>query len=121
MEFKGDSPIYLQVCSKIKKDIINRVISPGDKLPSTRELSLKLTINPNTAARVYKELEEQGLTFTLRGRGTFVSEDIDRLKKLKKELAEKAIKDFLQEMYEMNFNNSEIRAILEDEMEVNNG
>lgn len=120
MKFRGDSPIYLQVCDKIKKDIINKLISPGEKLPSTRELSVTLTINPNTAARVYRELEDEGLTFTQRGRGTFVTEDSEKLKVLKKEVAQNAVDSFLKEMYEMNFNNSEIIGILKDEMEVAN-
>lgn len=116
MEFRGDIPIYLQVCSKIKKDIVNKVITPGSKLPSTRELSLELTINPNTAARVYKELESEGLTFTLRGRGTFVTDDMSKLGSIKKELAKKAMEGFLQEMYEMKITNEEILEILKKEM-----
>ena len=69
---------------------------------------------------MYRELEDEGLTFTLRGIGTFVTEDAHRLKKLKKKVAQEAVDTFLKEMYEMNFNNSEIIDILKDEMEVKN-
>ncbi len=116
MEFRGDIPIYLQVCNKIKKDIVNKIISPGGKLPSTRELALELAINPNTAARVYRELESEGLTFTLRGRGTFVTDDLKRLTGIKEELAKTAVEGFLQEMYEMRMTNDEIVEILKKEM-----
>lgn len=117
MEFKGDIPIYLQVCNKIKKDIVNKVLSPGQKLPSTREISIELTINPNTAARVYKELESEGLTFTQRGRGTFITEDIDRLAEVRDEIAKKAVDEFLQEMKEMNIPGHEIIEILKAELD----
>lgn len=116
MEFRGDIPIYLQVCNKIKKDIVNKIISPGGKLPSTRELALELAINPNTAARVYRELETQGLTYTLRGRGTFVTDDMKKLHGIKEELAKRAVEGFLQEMYEMKMTNEEILENLKKEM-----
>lgn len=117
MEFRGDIPIYLQVCNKIKKDIVNKVLSPGEKLPSTREISIELTINPNTAARVYKELEGDDLTFTLRGRGTFITEDIKRLEEVRTEMAKSAVDEFLQEMKEMNISDEEIIQILKVELE----
>ena len=47
----------------------------GEKLPSTRELALQYQINPNTAVRIYKEMEQQNMCFTKRGLGTFVTEE----------------------------------------------
>ena len=53
-------PIYLQVVDDIKKQIVLGKFRPGDKLPSSKELAVNYNINPNTAARVYQELEFQG-------------------------------------------------------------
>ncbi|MDY5576807.1 MAG: GntR family transcriptional regulator [Lachnospiraceae bacterium] len=98
MEFKSNIPIYVQVVSDIKKRIINGTLHSGDKLPSTRELANTYTINPNTAARVYSELESEHITFTKRGLGTFVSEDTALVQNLRHEMADKVIDEFISEM-----------------------
>lgn len=67
-------PLYLQVKEYFKSLIANRILVPGDRLPTIRELSVELTINPNTVARAYSELEREGLLATQQGRGTFVIE-----------------------------------------------
>ena len=58
MDYKANIPIYLQVIDDIKKRILTGEIKLGDKLPSTRELAVQYTVNPNTAARIYNELEQ---------------------------------------------------------------
>ena len=72
MEFENNIPIYIQVINQIKKDIITGKLPMGAKLPSTRELAVLYHINPNTAGRVYKEMELQNMCYTKRGLGTFV-------------------------------------------------
>ena len=98
MQFKSNIPIYLQVVEDIKKQIVSGALKPGDKLLSTRELANAYTINPNTAMRVYSELEAEGITFTRRGLGTFVSEDSSLIGKLRHEMAEMFIANFLEEI-----------------------
>lgn len=66
-------PIYAQVMEQIRKAIAGGTLGPGDQLPTVRQLAVELRINPNTVARVYKELEHQGLIATRQGSGTFVS------------------------------------------------
>ncbi len=117
MKFEGNLPIYLQVADRIKKDIVNSNLLPGDKLPSTRELSVSFSINPNTAARVYKELEEQDLIFTIRGKGTFITLDEKVFKTLQNKMAHKVISNFLKEMYDMEYSNKQILEILRSNME----
>ena len=75
---KSGVPMYLQVKEHFKSLIANRTLVPGDQLPTIRELSVELTINPNTVARAYSELEREGLLATQQGRGTFVIEPKDR-------------------------------------------
>jgi DNA-binding transcriptional regulator YhcF (GntR family) len=64
LEFKNNIPIYLQVIDDIKHKIVLGELNLGDKLPSTRELAVMYQINPNTAVRVYNEMELMGLCFT---------------------------------------------------------
>ncbi len=70
----------------------------GQKLSSTRELAREYQINPNTASRVYREMEQEGLCYTLRGTGTFVTEEEKIWKKLRTDMAEESLAVFCQRM-----------------------
>lgn len=67
------TPIYQQLAEQICAAIARGRLRPGDRLPSVRELSQSLVINPNTAARAYTELEREGTLYTRPGMGVFVS------------------------------------------------
>ncbi len=73
---RSNTPIWEQVVHQIKELILKEILLPEDKLPSVRELSATLLINPNTVSKAYQELERQGIIETLRGKGTFVSASI---------------------------------------------
>lgn len=73
IDSRSSIPIYEQIIVRIKELIIKGLLSPGDKLPSVRELSSIITANPNTVSKAYKELEREKVIETLRGKGTFVS------------------------------------------------
>lgn len=66
-------PIYLQIVDQIKRSVAMGRLRPEDPLPSVRQLALDLTINPNTVARAYLELEHEGVIYKRQGQGTFVS------------------------------------------------
>lgn len=65
-------PIYLQLIEQVKRSVALGVLSPGEQLPTVKQLATELTINPNTVARVYRELERDGVIETSPGRGSFV-------------------------------------------------
>ncbi len=67
-------PIYVQLKEQIKKAVATGLLTEGEQMPSVRELALQLTINPNTVAKVYQELEREGVIQTARGLGSFVAE-----------------------------------------------
>ncbi len=75
VDVKSSKPIYKQIKDQIKEGIIKGIFQPGDKLPSVRELSTMLTVNPNTVSKAYQELEREKALDTVRGRGTFIAED----------------------------------------------
>lgn len=93
IDFKSRKSIYEQVIDGIKADIMACNYGPGVKLPSVRDLSAKLTVNPNTIQKAYRELENQGWIYTVSGLGCFVSEE--ERPKNEKELA--ALYDQLSE------------------------
>ena len=77
MELRIDAndgtPIYLQIVDQIKRGVAVGRMKPEDPLPSVRQLALDLTINPNTVARAYLELEHDGVIYKRQGQGTFIS------------------------------------------------
>jgi GntR family transcriptional regulator len=68
----GGAPIYLQIVDQIKRSVAVGRLKPEDPLPSVRQLARELTINPNTVARAYLELEHQGFIYKRHGQGTYV-------------------------------------------------
>lgn len=72
---RSSTPIYEQIVLGFKELILKGAIKSGDKMPSVRELSSILTTNPNTISKAYGELEREGIIETLRGRGTFVTDN----------------------------------------------
>lgn len=72
---RSSTPIYEQIEFGIKELILKGALKPRDKLPSVREMSTILTTNPNTISKAYGELEREGIIETLRGKGTFVTDN----------------------------------------------
>jgi len=78
VDTRSGVPIYKQIVQQIEKGIMGGLLKPGDQLPTVREVALELTINPNTVARAYRELEHGGLIESIQGRGSFVAADLPR-------------------------------------------
>ncbi|MCD7736077.1 MAG: GntR family transcriptional regulator [Lachnospiraceae bacterium] len=112
MEYNTAIPIYLQVMTSIKRDIVTGRIKPGAKLPSVRDLALQYSINPNTVSRVYRELETEELCFTRRGMGTFVTEDAGRVEKLREDMAQELVREFLAGIRQLGMTDEEALQLL---------
>ncbi len=115
MQYDPNSPIWLQVMTAMKTDIVTGRRAPGEKLPGGRELALQYTINPNTAARVYQELEKEGLCETKRGLGTFVTGDAARIAALRAEMARQAAGRFLKDMEKLGISRREAAQMILEE------
>ena len=72
LDYRDARPIYSQIIDGFRDQILAGVLSPGDKLPSVRDLAAELAINPNTIQRAYRELESQGWIQSVPGKGSFV-------------------------------------------------
>lgn len=77
IDLKNRKSIYEQVVDNVKELILTGMLNAEDKLPSVRELSKTLTVNPNTIQKSYRELEYQGYIYTVSGLGTFVASHTD--------------------------------------------
>ncbi len=70
---KGDCPPSEQIASQVRFAIASGVLSPGERLPSVRQLAVDALVNPNTVGKVWRELEREGVLETRPGDGVFVA------------------------------------------------
>ena len=98
IDYSDRRPIYEQVTEKIAELLIRGVLPPESQLPSVRSLAMDLSINPNTIQRAYQELERKGYTYSVPGKGSFVSQKTEYLEEQRgnileeqRRLAEKAM------------------------------
>lgn len=107
--FNNSVPIYLQIVSEIKKQIVSGKLIPGERIPSVRELALTYKVNPNTMQKALIELEENGLIKTERTNGKFVTEDENIINKIKNDYADNLTKNYLSEMISLGITKQEIK------------
>lgn len=69
----SDRPVYLQIIDQFKRDIAVGRLLKDERLPTVRQLAQQLAINPNTIAKAYRQLEQEGIIVTKAGAGTFVA------------------------------------------------
>lgn len=95
VNFNKRDPLYEQVVRHFKEEIAAGTLVPGQEVPSRRELANQLKINPNTAQRAYKEMEEQGLIYTESNSPSKITEDQSILGSVQDELIEEAVSSFV--------------------------
>jgi GntR family transcriptional regulator len=100
-EYTASKPIYLQIADRIIREIVRKELTPGDKLPSVREMAVQSGVNPNTIQRTYSELERMEIVETRRGQGTFVTEKEDVLSVLNEKVQQEVIESFIKNMKEL--------------------
>lgn len=76
LDYKSSVPIYEQIMEQVKLHVMRQHLRPGDAIPSVRKLALELKITPGTVAKAYQELERQGVIETIRGKGTFIAQEL---------------------------------------------
>ncbi len=79
-QFTNDKPIFQQIVDIITQDIIKGKYNAGEKLPPVREMAIEAGVNPNTMQKAFVQIEQDGLIYTKRGDGRYVSEDSNILK-----------------------------------------
>ena len=113
--FRSDQPIYAQLRKNLSAAIVTGFYKPGERLPSVRDIALDAGVNPNTVQRALSELERDGLVFSQRTSGRFVTEDMEKIRRLREEMAKEVICDFLRAMEKLGIDRKETVALLEKE------
>lgn len=101
--FKEDRPIYSQLVELIKLGIISGEWKPGDKLPSVRDLAETAGVNPNTMQRALADLEKEGLVYSKRTSGRFITEDNSMIDSVRNAIAAENINNFIESMKKLSF------------------
>ncbi|HCB99635.1 MAG TPA: GntR family transcriptional regulator [Ruminococcaceae bacterium] len=108
LEFKSSGPIYLQLMQEFKKEIVSEIRKPGDKIESVRDLSRSLGVSPGTIQRAFLEMEREGLLYTKRTNGRYVTQDTARIDQLRRQFMMEMVADFVEQMRESGVKDTEI-------------
>ena len=118
-KFRSDLPIYSQLVEQIKLGIVSGNLLPGERLMSVRDMATEAGVNPNTMQRALQELERDGMVYSQRTAGRFVTENMQVIERAKKKLAEEQIRSFLEAMKKLGYQWEEILALLKEKEEEN--
>jgi Predicted transcriptional regulators len=113
--FNSEAPIYAQLVGQIKQGIVSGEFPPGERLASVRDLATEAGVNPNTMQRALAELERDGLVYSQRTAGRFVTEDRTMIENAKRSLAQAQIQTFLSAMTRLGYQKKEILSLVDQE------
>lgn len=111
-QFDNDMPIYTQLVGQIKFAIVSGELAPGARMMTVRELALEAGVNPNTMQRALQQLEREGLVYTQRSSGRFVTEDVGVIDRAKAALAAEHIRRFRTAMASLGYSREEMNQLL---------
>ncbi len=118
---KSDRPIYAQLIEQIQLMIVSGIYPAGAKLPSVRDMAADAAVNPNTMQRALSQLESEGLLFSQRTSGRFVTEDGDKIMQIKNDLAVEIIHEFLSKMNQLGYDREQTLSLLNQIMKEEEG
>lgn len=116
MRLKLDSraPVYVQVIQYFKEQIASGALEMGEEIPSRRELASQLKINPNTAQRAYKEMEEAGLIYTDGNMPSKITKDEKIIENVRDSLLTEAISNFVSSIHTLNIPLDEVIPLIKE-------
>ena len=112
IDFSSPLPIYRQLIYMIKLEILSGRLNDGDQLPPIRELAKILKLNPNTVAKAYYTLEEEGFISSKRGSGNWVNYKKTKLDSLRKGMVEDELKSFLDRVFSLGASLEDIKKLI---------
>ena len=112
-QLRGDRPIYQQLVEILTEQIVSGQLAAGDKVPAVRELAAQAGVNPNTMQRALADMEREGLMYTNRTSGRYVTEDKEMIQKIREQIASDRIAEFLAGMSQLGFSEQEGYSLLE--------
>lgn len=117
LSFDPAKPIYTQIVEGFRLDICSGALKPGSRVAPVRELALGLGVNPNTLQRALMELEREGLLYTERTAGRFVTADEALIARTRDDLLKNLIGEFLKTVEKLGCSREELISLMNGEME----
>lgn len=115
-DFHNDAPIYAQLMERIERMIVSGALAPGEKLPAVRTFAMEAGVNPNTMQRALAELERNGLIYSQRTSGHFVTDRPEAIAAARVQLAEEQTARFLQKMSELGYTIEQAAQLVNDRL-----
>lgn len=117
IELSSGRPVYQQLADQVKFAIASGRLRPGDRLPTVRDVAVQVRVNRNTIARVYSELEREGILYTRAGQGTFVNDGPSRLHSdEQRRQLEQSVDDFLTSAKLFGLSEADVLQLLHDRL-----
>ena len=118
-QFHNRAPVYLQLVSRIRKDILNGKYRPDEQVPPVRQLAFEAAVNPNTMQRALAELEKEGLLYVRSTAGRFVTSDEEVLRRARETMHRETLEHLLFEAQSLGITKDEIITFIQQSKEVN--
>ena len=120
LDFHSGLPIYTQIVNQIQSQLVNKILKPGDQLPTVRALAQELRVNFNTVARAYRILDEARIISTQQGRGTYITEipPPEVSEKLRHESLAALTQRFITEAFRLGFSEREVSQMVRDSLKL---
>lgn len=119
VNFNNRDPVYLQIVRYFKEKIAIGELEPGEEIPSRRELANRMKVNPNTAQRAYKEMEEQSLIYTEKNHPSKITTDNEILGQVRNELLVEAVDQFVISVRSINVPVEELLDLVKEKYTAN--
>lgn len=112
--FNNNAPIYIQIMDEIRLRIARGELSPGDKVPPVRDLALKAGVNPNTMQKALSELEREGVLYSERTAGRFVSDVTNGENHYRDKICNNITLNYVNSMRELGIDGDELVDVLKN-------
>ncbi len=112
IDYRSDTPIYEQIIEQFKVNIVKGIYKPKDRVMSVRKMAAMLDITPSTVSKAYTELERQGIIYTIRAKGTYISELNDNKIEIDEDIINKRLLSEIIELKHGGYSLKEIQQMV---------
>lgn len=116
----NDRPVYIQLVEELTMRIVSGVYKPGERIDSVREFAQQAKVNPNTMQKALAEIERNGLVYSQRTAGKFVTNDKDVIEKARRSIASSQVESFMSAMYKLGFEKKTVIELISEAKENDN-
>lgn len=111
--FNDKSPLYLQLADSFYQKIISGLWPAGSKVPAVRDLALQYGVNPNTVQKTLVQMEQDGLVYSVRTTGRYITENQERLDELRRDIIARQTAAMAASLHDMGYSLDETVAALQ--------